>query len=178
MSAIPSPRDSSSFQPINKEKSGRKLVSGAKKKSTKQIIPFEVGVATDANLAQMSNRSSPQMEVSPSLYLIHSILSFLQTATPLRTTHARKHARTHAWAHTNAPPFLSLPSSQDATTIQLDHEPGHHFFAVFDGHGGKDVAQYCSGRAHQVYSSLSTQHPQHPQHPQKQYNLFQRGVIT
>jgi serine/threonine protein phosphatase PrpC len=38
--------------------------------------------------------------------------------------------------------------------VQLDHEPGHHFFAVFDGHGGKDVAQYCSQRAHQVQYSL------------------------
>jgi len=91
---------------LSKEKSGRKL---GKKKSNKQIIPFEVGVATDANLAQMSNRSSPQME--------------------------------------------------DATLVVLDHEPGNHFFGVFDGHGGKDVAQYCSTRAHQVYFSVKTEHP-------------------
>jgi len=82
---------------------------GGKKKSSKQIIPFEVGVATDANLAQMSNRSSPQME--------------------------------------------------DEYSVVVDHEPGHHFFAVFDGHGGKDVAQYCSGRAYQVYFGLRTDHP-------------------
>lgn len=42
---------------------GEKRNLGAKKKSAKQIVPFEYGVATDANLAQMSNRSSPQMEV-------------------------------------------------------------------------------------------------------------------
>jgi len=82
---------------------------GTKKKSNKQIVPFEVGIATDANLAQMSNRSSPQME--------------------------------------------------DDYAAILDHEPGHHFFAVFDGHGGKDVAQYCSGRAHQVYFGIRTEHP-------------------
>jgi len=98
---------SGSSSALAKEKSGRKL---GKKKSTKQIVPFEVGVSTDANLAQMSNRSSPQME--------------------------------------------------DATLVQLDHEPGHHFFAVFDGHGGKDVAQYCSGRAHQVFFGVRTEHPE------------------
>jgi len=88
------------------EKNGRNL---GKKKSAKNMIPFEVGVATDANLAQMSNRSSPQME--------------------------------------------------DEYSAVLDHEPGHHFFAIFDGHGGKDVAQYCSGRAHQVYFNVRAEHP-------------------
>jgi serine/threonine protein phosphatase PrpC len=92
--------------PLSSENSGRKL---GKKKSSKQIIPFEVGVATDPNLAQMSNRSSPQME--------------------------------------------------DATCVSLDHTPGHHFFAVFDGHGGKDVAQYCSGRAQHVFFGVRTEHP-------------------
>eukprot|EP00026_Physarum_polycephalum_P013005 Phypoly_transcript_13362.p1 GENE.Phypoly_transcript_13362~~Phypoly_transcript_13362.p1 ORF type:complete len:319 (+),score=37.74 Phypoly_transcript_13362:33-989(+) len=105
VSTIPSSGGSNSS--LAKEKSARKL--GAKKKSAKQIIPFEVGVSTDANLAQMSNRSSPQME--------------------------------------------------DATCVQLEHEPGHHFFAVFDGHGGKDVAQYCSQRAHQVFFGVRTEHP-------------------
>jgi serine/threonine protein phosphatase PrpC len=94
-------------QTLAGEKSGRNL--GTKKKSAKQIVPFEYGVATDANLAQMSNRSSPQME--------------------------------------------------DEYAAVIDHEPGHHFFAVFDGHGGKDVAQYCSGRAHQVYFNVKSEHP-------------------
>lgn len=49
------------------EKSGRNL--GGKKRSAKQIVPFEVGVATDPNLAQMSNRSSPQMEVCKYLFV-------------------------------------------------------------------------------------------------------------
>lgn len=103
VSSIPNENSTSS---LTKEKSGRKL---NKKKSAKQIIPFEVGVSTDANLAQMSNRSSPQME--------------------------------------------------DATLVSLDHEPNQHFFGVFDGHGGKDVAQYCSTRAHQVFFGVKTEHP-------------------
>jgi len=86
--------------------SGRNI---KKKKSTKQITPFDVGVATDANLAQMSNRSSPQME--------------------------------------------------DDYASYVDYEPGHSFFGVFDGHGGKDVAQYCSGKVHQLYFNLRTEHP-------------------
>ena len=45
---------SSSSPTLAGEKSGRNL---GKKRSAKQIVPFEVGVATDANLAQMSNRS-------------------------------------------------------------------------------------------------------------------------
>lgn len=105
-SSVSSIQHDSSSSSLTKEKSGRKL---GKKKSTKQIVPFEVGVATDANLAQMSNRSSPQME--------------------------------------------------GATLVALDHEPNNHFFAVFDGHGGKDVAQYCSTRAHQVYFSVKAEHP-------------------
>jgi len=82
---------------------------GNKKKSAKHLVPFEVGVATDANLAQMSNRSSPQME--------------------------------------------------DEYSSIIDFQPGQHFFAVFDGHGGKDVAQYCGGRAHQIYFSVRSEHP-------------------
>jgi hypothetical protein len=58
VASLPSGSSNSS---LAKEASARKL--GAKKKSAKLIIPFEVGVSTDANLAQMSNRSSPQMEV-------------------------------------------------------------------------------------------------------------------
>jgi len=88
------------------DKSNKNL---GKKKSAKNIIPFEVGVSTDANLAQMSNRSSPQME--------------------------------------------------DDYSSVVDHETGQHFFAVFDGHGGKDVAQYCSQRAPQVYFSVRNEHP-------------------
>jgi serine/threonine protein phosphatase PrpC len=33
---------------------------------------------------------------------------------------------------------------EDAHITQLDLEPGTHLFAVFDGHGGKCVAQYCA----------------------------------
>jgi len=92
---------------LSNDKSNRTL--GNKKKSAKNIIPFEVGVATDANLAQMSNRSSPQME--------------------------------------------------DEYSAVVDYEPGQHFFAVFDGHGGKDVAQYCSQKAHQVFFGVRKDHP-------------------
>lgn len=63
---------SGSNSSLTKEKSGRKIT---KKKSSKQIIPFEVGVATDANLAQMSNRSSPQMEVI--ICILYYFFSFL-----------------------------------------------------------------------------------------------------
>ena len=34
-------------------------------------------------------------------------------------------------------------TNEDAHLTVLDFEPGISLFAVFDGHGGADVARYC-----------------------------------
>ena len=34
-------------------------------------------------------------------------------------------------------------SNEDAHITALDIEPGVHFFGVFDGHGGCEVAKFC-----------------------------------
>lgn len=34
-------------------------------------------------------------------------------------------------------------SNEDAHVCAINIDPGIHFFAVFDGHGGIEVAKYC-----------------------------------
>lgn len=34
-------------------------------------------------------------------------------------------------------------SNEDAHITAMDIEPGVHLFAVFDGHGGVEVAKFC-----------------------------------
>lgn len=39
--------------------------------------------------------------------------------------------------------------NEDAHITALEFEPGHSIFAVFDGHGGAEVAKFCE--KHMIY---------------------------
>ncbi|XP_072964576.1 probable protein phosphatase 2C 6 [Typha angustifolia] len=50
------------------------------------------------------------------------------------------------WFH-DIPIEMLTGRSQDGVKPSLSHLPGH-FFGVYDGHGGSEVANYCQGRLH------------------------------
>ena len=49
---------------------------------------------------------------------------------------------------------------EDAHLAQLDFEDGIHFFGVFDGHGGKEVAIYCADNLIDIFKDQVG--PDHP----------------
>ncbi|XP_002975042.2 probable protein phosphatase 2C 8 [Selaginella moellendorffii] len=51
-------------------------------------------------------------------------------------------------AATIAGDFLSLPCDIARHSSQDGHHSSHHFFGVYDGHGGSQVAHFCKDRLH------------------------------
>ena len=45
---------------------------------------------------------------------------------------------------------------EDTLVTQLELPNGESFFAVFDGHGGKEVAQFCKEEILGIFTSLAS----------------------
>lgn len=48
---------------------------------------------------------------------------------------------------------------EDEFACLVNVEPGHSFFAIFDGHGGKNVAEFCRKRSHEIYFEVLQTEP-------------------